>query len=76
MAKQCCADCTDAQRCGSILEPLSTIAGHDILDNCDCECDENVKRQTERQGLHANPDIDTSAAEEEAKEAEEEVEEE
>ena len=66
MAKQCCVDCTDDQKCGSILEPLTTIAGRDIVDHCECECDENIKRQTEREELHANPDIDTSEAEEEA----------
>jgi hypothetical protein len=71
MAKQCCAKCTDDQKCGSILEPLTTIAGHDIVDHCECDCDENIKRQTEREELHANPEIDTTEAEE-AAEAEEE----
>jgi len=65
MANQCCENCTNTEMCGNVLDILTKIAGHDIVDHCECECEENKKRISERDDLHANPDIDTSEAESE-----------
>jgi|TARA_Y100001951_G_C11135497_1_gene180611 hypothetical protein len=68
----CCDNCTDEGKCGGILEILSEIIGEAVYDNCECSCDENVKRGRTRTKLHENPDIDTSAAELDAEPVEEE----
>ena len=62
-ADKCCNDCTDEQKCGSVLKELSDIQGSLLFDHCECECEENQKRRELREALHADPDIDTSAAE-------------
>lgn len=67
MENQCCDKCTDTDKCGRPLPELSAAAGHEMLDNCDCECDENQSRLQERNAIHANVDIDTSEADAAAK---------
>ena len=44
MANQCCENCTNTEMCGNVLDILTKIAGHDIVDHCECECEENKKK--------------------------------
>ena len=60
---KCCDDCTDEMKCGSVLKELSDIQGSLMFDHCECECEENQERIELRAAIHADPDIDTSAAE-------------
>ena len=62
MAEQCCADCTDPQKCGKPLPELSAAVGHEMWDSCECMCDENQGRRQERTEAHASPDINTKEA--------------
>ena len=64
--EQCCDKCLDTGSCGNILDKLSEAKGEDVYVACDCECEVAENRRNIREELHANPDIDTTDAEEEA----------
>jgi len=61
--EQCCDECLSPGECGNILEELSEAKGEDLYDACGCECEVATKRWNLRAEVHADPNIDTSAAE-------------
>ena len=61
--EQCCPECLSPGECGNILEELSEAKGEDLYDSCGCECEVATKRWNIRAEVHADPNIDTSAAE-------------
>lgn len=63
MSEKCCPNCTDELKCTAKLDELSEAVGYDVWDNCECECETNTKKIEIRQGIHSNPDVDTSKAE-------------